>query len=92
MRQIIIYVFLGIIAGVSIVMLPLQAFGVVEESRAPASILEAQVEKRGVEVEGESYGSETSLVQNLYDVGIILSVSLTAALIVSFASKRFLIG
>ena len=92
MRKVtILYVILGIMAGVSVVMLPLQAFGTVEESRVPAPMLAAQAEKRGVDVEGESYGSETSLIQNLYDVGIILSVGFTAALIVSFISKRHLI-
>ncbi|MEM2876449.1 MAG: hypothetical protein QXL67_05830 [Candidatus Bathyarchaeia archaeon] len=89
-----LYVILAVVAGFSAVMLPLQAFGVVEEAQvsalreAPAPKLAGEAEKTKVETEGVGFGPEASLIHSFYDLGIILSTGLSAALIVATISKR----
>ena len=89
-KEVLAYVVLAIIVGVSAVMLPLQAFKVVEEGQTQTkrSILAAEEEKPLTEPEKEESGSSSLLIQNFLDVGVIILVGVTTALTATLISKR----
>lgn len=92
-KDLLVYAVLAIIVGASAVMLPLQAFKVIEEGKTQAkrSMLSAEAEKPSTESGEKGLGSGRMSIQSIFDIGIIVSIGVAVALTATLISKRFLV-
>ncbi|MCD6529172.1 hypothetical protein J7L06_02650 [Candidatus Bathyarchaeota archaeon] len=91
-KEVLAYVILAIIVGASAVMLPLQVFKAVEkgQTQTKRSILAAEEEKPLTGPEKKEVGHGKIIIQNLLDVGVIISIGVATALAATLFSKRLL--
>ncbi|HDM45206.1 MAG TPA: hypothetical protein ENG07_01735 [Candidatus Bathyarchaeota archaeon] len=92
-KELMVYMVLAVLVGVSAVMLPLQAFKAFEEGQTQAkrSTLSAEAEKALAKPEEKELESGRMLIQGLLDIGAIISIGVAAGLIATLISRRRLV-